>query len=232
MILFIYRRCFDLGNEGIVEVRDPEHGVCLESHFKCIHEIAHKYRICPGFDIDIEIIPSKNVVKLKTEFDKWKSGRKKAKSLRRERFLKTLGEKPRIRDYTDGEPQFKIAGGCQGKAPMKFFVKFMELLLQLHHSRETVFMGKRSEARLTIDGWDTFLGMKFNANNGIGWSFLGNTTDFGIEDAVMEYVLKKLMGLCVDKVAAMEFNPIFELYSTLSDTELTYLSQMIKLPVK
>jgi len=70
-------------------------------------------------------------------------------------------------------------------------VKFMELLLQLYHSRETVFMGKQSEARLTIDSWDTFLGMKFNANNGIGWSFPGNTTNFGIEDAVMEYVLKK-----------------------------------------
>ena len=25
--------------------------------------------------------------------------------------MKTLGEKPRIRGYTDGEPQFKIAGG-------------------------------------------------------------------------------------------------------------------------
>ena len=107
--------CFDL-NVGIVEVRDPEHGVCLESHLKCtIHEIARKYRICPGFDIDKKIIPSKNVVKLKTEFDKWKSDRKKAKSLRRKRFLKILGEKPRIRGYTDGEPQFKIAGGCQGK---------------------------------------------------------------------------------------------------------------------
>ena len=58
-------------------------------------------------------------------------------------------------------------------------------------------MGTRSEARLTIDGWDTFLGMKFNANNGIGWSFPGNTTDFGIEDTVMEYVLKKIVGLCV-----------------------------------
>ena len=44
----------------------------------------------------------------------------------------------------------------------------MELLLQLHHRREMVFMGKRSEAWLTIDGCDTFLGMKFNANNGIG----------------------------------------------------------------
>ena len=53
-------------------------------------------------------------------------------------------------------------------------------------------MGKRSEAQLTIDAWDTFLGMKFNAKNGIGWSFPGNTTDFEIEDAVMEYALKKL----------------------------------------
>jgi hypothetical protein len=50
--------CFDL-NEGIVEVRDPDHGVSLESHLKCIHEIAHKYLICPGFDIDEELIPSK-----------------------------------------------------------------------------------------------------------------------------------------------------------------------------
>ena len=76
----------------------------------------------------------------------------------------------------------------------------MELLIQLHHSRETVFMGKRSEARLTIDGWDTFLGMKFNASSGIGWSYYpDNTTDFGIEHAVMEYVLKKIVGLCVDK---------------------------------
>ena len=71
-------------------------------------------------------------------------------------------------------------------------VKFMELLVQLHHSRETVFMGKRSEARLMIDGWDKSLGMKFNASNGTGWSYPENTTDFGIEDAVMEYVLKKL----------------------------------------
>ena len=59
----------------------------------------------------------------------------------------------------------------------------MELLLQLHHGT-----GKRSEARLTI--WDTFLGLKFNANNGIRCSFPGNNTDFGTEDAVMEYVLK------------------------------------------
>ena len=125
------------------------------------------------------------MVTLKTEFDKWKSGRKKAKSLHRERFLKTLGEKPRIRGYTDGQSLFKIASGCRGKAPLKCFrvkdtdsmifqpteagkwscdpftiVKFMELLLQLHHSsRETVFMGKRSEARLMIYGWDKFLGM-------------------------------------------------------------------------
>ena len=35
----------------------------------------------------------------------------------------------------------------------------MELLLQLHHRREMVFMGKRSEARLMIYGWDKFLGM-------------------------------------------------------------------------
>jgi len=42
--------CFDL-NEGNVEVRDPEHGVSLKSHLKCIHEIARKYRICPGVDI-------------------------------------------------------------------------------------------------------------------------------------------------------------------------------------
>ena len=62
--------CFDL-NEGKVEVRDPEHGVCLEGHLKCIHdEIARKYRICPGFDIVKEILPSKNVVKLKTELEK------------------------------------------------------------------------------------------------------------------------------------------------------------------
>ena len=40
------------------------------------------------------------------------------------------------------------------------------------------------------------------------------------------------MGLCVDKVAAMVFNPNFELSPTLSDTELTYLSEMIKHPVK
>ena len=112
--------CFDL-NVGIVEVRDPEHGVCLESHLKCtIHEIARKYRICPGFDIDKKIIPSKNVVKLKTEFDKWKSGKKKAKSLRRKIFLKKFGEKPRIRGFTDGEPQqFKISCGYRGKAPLK-----------------------------------------------------------------------------------------------------------------
>ena len=44
--------CFDL-NEGTVEVRDPEHGVCLEIYLKCtIHKSASKYRICPGFDID------------------------------------------------------------------------------------------------------------------------------------------------------------------------------------
>ena len=62
------------------------------------------------------------MVKLKTELDKWKSGRKKAKSLRRKRFLKILGEKPRIRGYTDGEPQFKIAGGCRGKANLTCFM--------------------------------------------------------------------------------------------------------------
>ena len=125
------------------------------------------------------------MVKLKTEFDKWKSGKKKAKSLRRKIFLKKFGEKPRIRGFTDGEPQqFKISCGYRGKAPLKCFMakdadsmifqptedgkwscgpfkilKFMELLLQLHHSRETVFMGKRSEARLMIYGWDKFLGM-------------------------------------------------------------------------
>ena len=152
-----------------------------------------------------------------------------------------------------------MAAGCRAnKAPLKCFmvkdtdsmifqptedgkwscdpftiVKFIELLLQLHHSsRETVFMGKQSEARLTIDGWDKFLGMKFNANNGIGWSFPGNTTDFEIEDAVMEYNFKKIVGLCVDKVAAMEFIPNFELSPTLSDTKLTYLSEMINHPVK
>ena len=53
-----------------------------------------------------------------------------------------------------------------------------------------MFTGKQNEAWLTIDGWDTFLGMKFNANNGIRCSFPGNNTDFGTEDAVMEYVLK------------------------------------------
>ena len=42
-----------------------------------------------------------------------------------------------------------------------------------------------------IDCWDTFFEMKFNSNNGIEWSFPGDTTDFVIEDAVMEYVLKK-----------------------------------------
>ena len=91
-------------------------------------------------------------------------------------------------------------------------------------------MGKRSEAQLTIDAWDTFLGMKFNAKNGIGWSFPGNTTDFEIEDAVMEYI--KFVRSCVDKVAAMEFSPNFELSPTLSDTKLTYLSEMINHPVK
>ena len=121
-----------------------------------------------------------------------------------QKILENIWWKPRIQGYTDGEPQFKIAGGCRGKqAPLKWLmakdtdsmifqptedgkwscspftiVKFMELLLQLNHCRETVFMGKRSEARLTIDAWDTFLGMKFNAKNGIGWSFPGNTTDF------------------------------------------------------
>ena len=69
--------------------------------------------------------------------------------------MKTLGEKPRIRGYTDGQSLFKIASGCRGKAPLKYFmvkdtdsmifqptedgkwscglftiVKFMELLLQ------------------------------------------------------------------------------------------------------
>ena len=48
----------------------------------------------------------------------------------------------------------------------------------------------------------------------------------------MEYVLKKIVGSCVDKVAAMEFNPNFELSPTLSDTKLTYLSEMINHPVK
>jgi hypothetical protein len=70
--------------------------------------------------------------------------------------LKKFGEKPRIRGFTDGEPQqFKISCGYRGKAPLKCFmakdadsmifqptedgkwscglftiVKFMELLLQ------------------------------------------------------------------------------------------------------
>ena len=48
----------------------------------------------------------------------------------------------------------------------------------------------------------------------------------------MEYNFKKIVGLCVDKVAAMVFNPNFELSPTLSDTKLTYLSEMIKHPVK
>jgi len=47
----------------------------------------------------------------------------------------------------------------------------------------------------------------------------------------MKYVLKNV-GLCVDKVAAMEFIPNFELSPTLSDTKLTYISEMIKYPVK
>ena len=61
--------------------------------------------------------------------------------------------------------------------------------------------------------------MKFNANNRIGWLFSGNTTDFGIQNKVMEYVLKK-------------FNPYFELSPTLSDAELKYLRERIKYPVK
>ena len=48
----------------------------------------------------------------------------------------------------------------------------------------------------------------------------------------MEYALKKFVGSCVDKVAAMELSPNFELSPTLSDTELTYLSEMINHPVK
>ena len=47
----------------------------------------------------------------------------------------------------------------------------MESLLQLRYSRETNFMGKRSESRLTKDGWDTFMKMKFKGENQNGWSF-------------------------------------------------------------
>jgi len=57
-----------------------KHRVSLKSHLQCIHEIARKYRICPGVDINKEIIPSKAMVKFKTEFEKWKSGMKKARS--------------------------------------------------------------------------------------------------------------------------------------------------------
>ena len=69
----------------------------MESHLKCIHKIAQGL-------ISIKELYNKNVVTLKTEFDKWKLGRKKAKSLHRERVLKTLGEKPRIRGYTSKTP--------------------------------------------------------------------------------------------------------------------------------
>ena len=83
----------------------------MNSHLKCIHEIARKYRICPGVDINKEIIPSKAMVKFKTEFEKWKSGMKKARSECRESFLRTFSEITKIRGYTDGEPQFKVGGG-------------------------------------------------------------------------------------------------------------------------
>ena len=91
-------------------------------------------------------------------------------------------------------------------------------------------MGKRSESRLTIDGWDTFSNMKFNGGNENGWSFPGHTA-FGIEDAAMLYVLKKVMGCCLDKVAAMEFNPEFELSPKLIAAELIYLIEMVQHPV-
>ena len=50
-------------------------------------------------------------------------------------------------------------------------MNFIELLLQLRYSGETNFMGKRSESRLTKDGWDTFMKMKFKGENQNGWSF-------------------------------------------------------------
>ena len=72
-------------------------------------------------------------------------------------------------------------------------------------------MGKRtSESRLTKDGWDTFMKMKFKGENQNGWSFPGNPEN-DVDDAVMVYVLNTIVGSCCDKVAAMEFNPEFEL---------------------
>ena len=79
-------------------------GASLKSHLKCIHKIARKYRICPGVDIKQEIIPSKAMVNFKTEFEKWESGMKKARSELRESFLTTFSEIPKIRGYTDGDP--------------------------------------------------------------------------------------------------------------------------------
>ena len=107
----------------------------------------------------------------------------------------------------------------------------MELLLQLRYSGETNFMGKRSESRLTKDGWDTFMKMKFKGENQNGWSFPGNPEN-DVEDAVMVYVLNTIVGSCCDKVAAMEFNPEFELSPMLTTTELTYLSKMVHNPVE
>ena len=57
-------------------------------------------------------------------------------------------------------------------------------------------MGKRtSESRLTKDGWDTFMKMKFKGENQNGWSFPGNPEN-DVEDAVMVYVLNTIVASC------------------------------------
>ena len=53
-----------------------------------------------------------------------------------------------------------------------------------------------------------------------------------VEDAVVVYVLNTIVGSCCDKVAAMKFNPEFELSRMLTTTELTYLSKMVHHPVE
>jgi hypothetical protein len=75
----------------------------------------------------------------------------------------------------------------------------MELLLQLQYRRETNFIGKRSEPRLTKDSWDTIMNMKFEGEKQKGWSFTGNPeNDF--EEAVMVDVLNTIVVHVVTKL--------------------------------
>ena len=75
---------------------------------------------------------------------------KKARSECRESFLKTFSEIPKIRGYTDGEPQLKVGGGFRGKGPLKCFIA--------KHSNSKIFQPTKDGGWLVLVMWSLYNG--------------------------------------------------------------------------